>query len=877
MAVDAAAIKEKIIRLAEHTFCGSGDVEAQDALTFHQYFLQTYPDGSAERAQLLQDLQGLENRLRGLTGWLPAVEAATVLPFQTGQIQSFVVAPWQLGLAPEDSVKGASKIVYILDTVSNFLASPYRSEREPLDLLFGKGARPGDPIGPWSLVHSIGMGKSSACRIILECTLRLQLSDAELVAISDCLQALLRMNATYEPAATEEQQFMQSLGLKTQMAERSRPDPLMVASKWSELLRSQNVAFITVIDQRIQDYNKGRADAMAISPQEKAFIKLYVHQAPEFLQLLEYHWQNFKVSESAVPLKVWSNPDLSPDTKQIRSGGKALWAKILQWTPGKNYYWLLRAIGIFLKNIKDATLSGKKISLKSQANKLRSNFKDATAHDQACVFGHFLQEWKAHVTAPQMDELIARFSKGYLNKELEEKIKVLDPELKATDFRFIQQLSGQWSLVSGPAGPGDAMKEAEKAKEQAEFQLFQSRLQKEVAMFADHTRQLQLFHARQHEEKVAANLCLKQAISAARDNFAAHWMPLKRMSEAGVLPYINEVMVSFSEKEGVPNTKALQLHVASFDKLGIHWLANAASTVSIIGNSISAAPENVAAIVLAPNVGKPGDAYDEIKIQEAEDEMDNLLREDQYNLRATRGFIAFSEESVGSGKSKRPGGTTFWFLVSRVRNAKGNLVSKWNGCYLQVRKRTVRECPVLPRQSWLNPCCPIARPLGGSNISKAARSKQWCTGEGFWRTVLQSAVEWLSLDKSWVVFVVDLHPYDGTLQKAITSLHSSADKVPEFAAIGPIWVNLGTVDDGESDKPSNLRIESFCRQAIQTHIESELRSGRLKVPDFSMPEANEQTAVSPPVYNESFFVVTCPNASGHLPVRQDFSHVFFSN
>lgn len=149
MAVDAAAIKEKIIRLAEHTFCGSGDVEAQDALTFHQYFLQTYPDGSAERAQLLQDLQGLENRLRGLTGWLPAVEAATVLPFQTDQIQSFVVAPWQLGLAPEDSVKGASKIVYILDTVSNFLASPYRSEREPLDLLFGKGARPSDPIGPW--------------------------------------------------------------------------------------------------------------------------------------------------------------------------------------------------------------------------------------------------------------------------------------------------------------------------------------------------------------------------------------------------------------------------------------------------------------------------------------------------------------------------------------------------------------------------------------------------------------------------------------------------------------------------------------------------------------------------------------------------------
>ena len=208
-------------------------------------------------------------------------------------------------------------------------------------------------------------------------------------------------------------------------------------------------------------------------------------------------------------------------------------------------------------------------------------------------------------------------------------------------------------------------------------------------------------------------------------------------------------------------------------------------------------------------------------------------------------------------------------MVSKVRNAKGELISKWNGCFLQVRKRTVAECPVLPRTSWVNPCSPIARPLGGANISKAARSKQWATGEGFWRTVLQSAVEWLSLDKSWVIFVVDLHPYDGTLQKCITNFHSSAGKLPEFASIAPIWANLGSIDDGEGDKPDNLRIEAFCRQSLKTHIEGELRSGRLKVAGFTMPEANEQTAVSPPIYNEAHYVVTCPNASGHLPVRQD--------
>ena len=71
-----------------------------------------------------------------------------------------------------------------------------------------------------------------------------------------------------------------------------------------------------------------------------------------------------------------------------------------------------------------------------------------------------------------------------------EKLKLMEPE--ALDFRFIQQVSGQWSSVLGSSVLGDGTQEAERAKEQAEFNLFQSRLAKEVAMFSDYTWQLQL-------------------------------------------------------------------------------------------------------------------------------------------------------------------------------------------------------------------------------------------------------------------------------------------------------------------------------------------------------------------------------------------------
>ena len=97
-----------------------------------------------------------------------------------------------------------------------------------------------------------------------------------------------------------------------------------------------------------------------------------------------------------------------------------------------------------------------------------------------------MPEWQSHLTEQQLQELLARYSKWYLNKELDEKVKVIDPNLKALEFRFMQQLTGQWSSVSGPSQQNTS--EAEKAKEQAEFNLFSAKLSREVSLFEEHAR-----------------------------------------------------------------------------------------------------------------------------------------------------------------------------------------------------------------------------------------------------------------------------------------------------------------------------------------------------------------------------------------------------
>ena len=157
-------------------------------------------------------------------------------------------------------------------------------------------------------------------------------------------------------------------------------------------------------------------------------------------------WQHFKVNDSVVPPKRLALADLSPDTKIMRcEKTNALWQQILTWTPDSNVLWLRREVGTFLRIIKDAQRSGKKINLRSNAKVFRPRSANPSSHDEVCVFVHFLPEFKVHTTEKQLVDLRNRMVRGYLDKELNEKTKPMDSKLVAADFRFLSMITGQQS------------------------------------------------------------------------------------------------------------------------------------------------------------------------------------------------------------------------------------------------------------------------------------------------------------------------------------------------------------------------------------------------------------------------------------------------
>ena len=72
---------------------------------------------------------------------------------------------------------------------------------------------------------------------------------------------------------------------------------------------------------------------------------------------MEYHFQQFKMAESALPLKAWTIPDLNPNTKPNRATQGPLWQQIR--SPGQEalkeilHMWIEREIYTFLRNMKD--------------------------------------------------------------------------------------------------------------------------------------------------------------------------------------------------------------------------------------------------------------------------------------------------------------------------------------------------------------------------------------------------------------------------------------------------------------------------------------------------------------------------------------------
>ena len=89
--------------------------------------------------------------------------------------------------------------------------------------------------------------------------------------------------------------------------------------------------------------------------------------------------------------------------------------------------------------------------------------------------------------------------------------------------------------------------------------------------------------------------------------------------------------------------------------------------------------------------------------------------------------------------------------------------------------------------------------------------------------------------------------------------------------VAPVWAFMGTLGNMGEEVLDASRIEAFNYKASKDFVKAELKEGRLKSDLYkpAPPSVLGPEVSKPPVYDESHFKISCPNAAGDLPIRQD--------
>jgi hypothetical protein len=347
------AVRKKITSYLDNHFGGSGDLEAEDAMDISDFFVSEYGEKLGVFQQVMQEVR---NRLMSLDPtWYarrPELAANIPEPPRPGCVCELFLAPWQIGFRPTDSMKGKSRTVHVLGVVEDFLAEPYNSSRDPLNVLSPKGGISGHAIPTFSMRLSIGTSKSLAAKMIIWAVSKLQLSDPELKLIEFSVQALFTLKCVFEPADSGIDQIKKSIGGKMQLSERPRPDPVQVAYAFKQQAREDGKDYREVIGDYIKAFNTDSTDRKLLSDAEIQVVKLFPLQTEECQRKIEYHWQNFKIAESALPLTGLANEAWISGTRP-KDAQDTVWLAILSVSPDKRAATVFRRIGVFVRNLKD--------------------------------------------------------------------------------------------------------------------------------------------------------------------------------------------------------------------------------------------------------------------------------------------------------------------------------------------------------------------------------------------------------------------------------------------------------------------------------------------------------------------------------------------
>ena len=760
---------------------------------------------------------------------------------------------------------GPSDLNVILGVITNFLDKPYNSIEDPLDLWF-HNLPAGSEIPAFSIGYSVGMAKSLAAISILHAVQQLEangaFSEEEFVMIGDEIQALLSMKAMTEPGATIEEQVLKSISKKFRVTDRPRPHVIQLHIAFDKVVQYKRStgdkrpdSFLLAL--AIKEFNQKQSPKNRVTTEEREAILNLRAQTVEFRNLLADHWQSFPVCHSAVPVSLLAKPWHS-DTYEpvVKKSTHPRMYEALTGSKEKREMWLKRVIGKYMKNLRDMRTSGKTINIRSVGQLLRKEPDDEMVRHCACLFTAWLPQFRSSVSPASLDELIERFVRSSLDRELTEKVKSADESLTISDWRFITTTS---DYVAKNPHVDEKMEDVLSEKLAADLRWDLSLLTKEQRIWSTYLTNHRLFTANTHNAKVEEREAVSACWQTIADDHLKVFYPIVHLKKLQDIPSAVTTMIeNYAERSGVPKHLLFKVFLINLTYLGSAHEKRVTDFVALVRDRLLNDPERTCAVFVAPNTGPYRQTYDEGAAEKARRDLLDRLREDANEFAVSDVSVFFDPNSMWS-KTRRIKHELYMCISSR-RDEKGKYKSEFAKSWLFVKQSFATWVACHPRHEFVDPTIRINTDRG--NLSQMREHMQWVTGDNFYATLCRDM--WSSMQAScqdgacWI----DLCGYDHFPASAILARAGSQD------AHAPKEM-CGTIVHGYSNNEGK-QVEAFLEQRVAALLRSKCERKQYVLPgapDLSAAVDSKNVFVKP-TYNEQEFVITKPLADESLPLRQ---------
>ena len=678
--------------------------------------------------QMLQDLKGRLERL------VPAMvfeqrAAATTVPADCGDGNTgeVILQPWHLPFSPECSVKGRSKMIFVLRLYKEFCERPFDSISNPIQVSF-MGLMPGGVLPDFSLKVTVGYTKCLALMLLLYSAINSNLSDEEIILVTPWLRALYGIRCTFRDHQTMKECRFSALAEKMSEASRPRPDCIQIARAFHATLADSGTSWEEGCKTIMAEFNeRSGLETKRLSELEMNIIALFCTLDPETQSLIEYHWSNYSAKNSGLPYRTLG-------TELLRGGLKPrvaspLWTEILTPDNNKRHFYVARRVRYFLHRIADAQRLKKRVNLHTGANALRDPKDEECAYAMSCLFSHFLNGWRQVLTADQVDTLEAKFLRGYLDTELNEKYRVQAPDLCAGDFRFLQDFGVQGAVTISVSENEAALK-----LQKAELDMQLAKLAKEQKKFSTYMTAMKDFQSlgmatKAHQADRQKETQRKNVTSYQESRF-----PLRDLSEVSHVATFVESAVNKYQNENSLGGPVFKVYYMNTQGLGYDALVETTAAIKALSGHVAAEPARTCMLISAPTVGSFGNEYSEGDALETAGKILQILKDPDQRLIVKEITQCFDQSTIPA-QSKRPA-CHKWYLAISDQCDTGLATHEPLSLFARtfIWKRQMVPCkgdrmiPMLPVKSYVDPKRDFSTAKGLEDLSKPSRRKQWLAG-----------------------------------------------------------------------------------------------------------------------------------------------------